>query len=112
MAAIVGLDRSATAKSRCSTSTTRYPAESSQQRLHWARYEEGSRGRLGSNVRLFYLTPTPCVQGLARAAAAEVTYIPPYKATSGTNIGVLNVANRVKRFQLLFKVCYKLNSSH
>jgi len=52
------------------------------------------------------------VQGLARAAAAEVTYIPPYKATSGTNIGVLNVANRVKGFQQLFKVCYKFNSLH
>ena len=35
-----------------------------------------------------------------------MTYIPPYKATSGTNIGVLNVANRVKGFQQLFRVCY------
>lgn len=46
-----------------------------------------------------------CLQGVGRAAAAaEVTYIPAYKATSGTNIGVMNVANRVKGLQQQFKV--------
>lgn len=45
-----------------------------------------------------------CLQGVGRGAAAEVTYIPAYKATSGTNIGVMNVANRVKGLQQQFKV--------
>lgn len=44
------------------------------------------------------------LQGAGSAASAEVTYIPAYKATSGSNIGVMNVANRVKGFQQEFKV--------
>ena len=43
------------------------------------------------------------LQGAGRAASAEVTYIPAYKATSGSNIGVMNVANRVKGLQQEFK---------
>ena len=51
-----------------------------------------------------------CLQGVGRAAAAEVTYIPAYKATSGTNIGVMNVANRVKGLQQQFKACQPFTS--
>lgn len=45
-----------------------------------------------------------CLQGAGKAASAEVTYIPAYKATSGSNIGVMNVANRVKGLLQEFKV--------
>lgn len=45
-----------------------------------------------------------CLQGAASATSAEVTYIPAYKATSGSNIGVMNVVNRVKGLQQEFKV--------
>lgn len=42
-------------------------------------------------------------QGVGKAAAGEVNYIPPYKATTGTNVGIFNVANRTKTFQQFFK---------
>ena len=36
--------------------------------------------------------------------AGEVTHIPSYKPSTGSNIGIFNVANRIKSFQDLFKV--------